>query len=55
MKIGNICIPFNHPDLMGSPTDIEGDRKGATSSTLPFDYLEKQIKSNIGYRQTKQH
>lgn len=44
MKIGNICIPFYYPDLMGSLTDIEGDREGATPPTRPFEYLEKQIK-----------
>lgn len=44
MKIGNICIPFYYPDLMGSPTDIEADGEGATSPTHPSEYLEKQIK-----------
>jgi hypothetical protein len=29
---------------MGSPTDMEVGRKGATSSTLPLENLEKQIK-----------
>lgn len=44
MKIGNICIAFYYPDLMGSPTDIEGGGERATSPTRPLEYLEKQIK-----------